>query len=272
MSRTVLRLRQAPPLRIDARRLLPAPLAALSLAELERLPIAQGRSSLALAELFSVQRAEAEGPPELHFEGDCSRLDHLGWTQAEGLLHVHGDAGHHAGGGLAGGLLRIDGSAGDMAGIAMRGGRIDIHGDCGDLAASALPGELDGMRGGTLVIHGNAGLRLGDRMRRGTVVVHGDAGDYLGSRMVAGTIALAGRCGRQPALGMRRGSIVFAGPAPEAGASFVPVSSNADVFWQLLARSLAPHGEAFAALPARRPHRLAGDLAVQGQGELLIPS
>lgn len=271
MSRTRLQLRQQPALRVDARGLLPAALAALSTAEIERLPLPQGRASVPLGELFTVSRSEAEGPPELHLEGDCARFDRLGWTQAEGLLHVHGHAGDQAGGGLAGGRLLIDGDAGDMAGISMRGGSLEIAGDCGDLAASALPGDMDGMRGGTLTVRGRAGVRLGDRMRRGTVVVHGDVGDYLGSRMVAGTIAVAGRCGAHPAIGMRRGSIVFAGTAPEPGATFVPVHSNAAVFWQLLARDLARHGGVFAGLAGRRMARLAGDLAVQGKGELLLP-
>lgn len=271
MSRTTLQLRRQPALRVDARGLLPAAMAALSVGEIEHLGLRQGRSSLPLGELFSVYRSDAEGAPELHLEGDFARFDHLGWTQTGGLLHVHGHAGDQAGGGLAGGRLLIDGNAGDMAGISMRGGSLEVTGHCGDLAASALPGDMDGMRGGSLVIRGNAGARLGDRMRRGTVVVHGDAGDYLGSRMVAGTIAVGGRCGLHPALGMRRGSIVFAGTAPEPGASFVPVLSNAAVFWQLLARDLARHGGAFAGLASRRLARLAGDLAVQGKGELLLP-
>lgn len=271
MTRTTLRLRHQPALPVDARSLLPAPLAARSVAEIEALPLAQGRATLPLAELFDVSRTETDGPPELHVEGDCARVDHLGWTMAQGTLHVHGPAGDHAGGGLSGGRLTIDGDAGDMAGISMRGGWLEIAGSCGDLAASALPGDMDGMRGGTLVVRGDAGVRLGDRMRRGTVVVFGDAGDHLASRMVAGTIALAGRCGAHPAVGMRRGSIVFAGTAPEPGITFVPVHSNADVFWQLLARDLARFGGVFGGLAQRRVVRLAGDLAVQGKGELLMP-
>jgi formylmethanofuran dehydrogenase subunit C len=109
-------------------------------------------------------------------------------------------------------------------------------------------------------------------MRRGNVVVFGDAGDFMASRLVAGTIALAGRCGAYPAWGMRRGSIVFAGAAPRIAPSFVPVASNADVFWQLLARDLARFGGAFADLASRRVVRHAGDLAVLGKGELLLPA
>lgn len=269
--RTTLSLRQQPALRVDARGLQPAALAGMTVAEIERLPLAQGRGSIALGELFGVSRTEGGAVPELHLDGDCRRVDHLGWTLAEGALHIHGDAGDHVGGGMSGGRLSVDGCTGDMTGIAMRGGWLEVGGDCGDLAASALPGDMDGMRGGTLVIRGHAGVRLADRMRRGTVVVHGDAGDHLASRLVAGTVAIAGRCGARPAYGMRRGSIVFAGAAPDPGITFAPLHSNADVFWQLLARDLARFGGAFTGLAQRRVVRLAGDLAVQGKGELLIP-
>jgi formylmethanofuran dehydrogenase subunit C len=71
---------------------------------------------------------------------------------------------------------------------------------------------------------------------------------------------------------MRRGSIVFAGAAPTLAPTFAPLHSNAEVFWQLLARDLASFGGPFATLAQRRVQRHAGDLAVLGKGELLIPA
>ena len=274
MSRTILSLHTAPPLRVDARSLQPLALAALSIDEVARLPLRQGRGTALLGDFFNVRRSLLTGlatdAVELHLEGDCSRFDHLGHALAEGLLQVHGHAGDQAGCGMAGGELLIEGHAGDLLGCSMRGGWLAIGGSCGDLAASALPGDMDGMRGGTLLVRGNAGLRLADRMRRGTVLVFGDAGDFIASRMVAGTVALGGRCGAHPGYGMRRGSLVFAGAAPELPASFTPVNSNAEVFWQLLARDLSRHGGPFAELAQRRPQRHVGDLAAQGKGELLL--
>jgi formylmethanofuran dehydrogenase subunit C len=107
-------------------------------------------------------------------------------------------------------------------------------------------------------------------MRRGTVLLFGDAGDFLASRMVAGTIALAGRCGAHAAYGMRRGSLVFAGPRPAVPPTFVAAGADAPVFWQLLARDLAQHGGAFAALPKARIERHLGDLGADGKGELIL--
>lgn len=263
-------LRQSPVLRVDARQLAPAALAALSADEVRRLRLQHGREGIVVAELFDVRPGSDDALPTLVLEGDLSRFDALGAGLAEGTLEVHGAVGDSAGLGMSGGRLHIHGTARDLAGCAMRGGWLEVDGDVGDLAASALPGDMEGMRGGTLVVRGRAGDRLGDRMRRGTVVVHGDAGDFIASRMVAGTLALAGRCGAHPAWGMRRGSLLFAGPAPEPAATFVPVDADASVFWQLLARDLARFGGPFAGLPQRRFERWAGDLAAQGHGELLI--
>jgi formylmethanofuran dehydrogenase subunit C len=269
MSGFTLTLKQAPALRIDARALLPAALASLSASEVEKLALPHGRDHVAVGELFTVRAAANDG---LTLAGDLGRFDRVGWCLAEGVLTVQGNVGAYAGGGMAGGRLVVHGRAGDMTACAMRGGWLEVIGNIGDMAASALPGDMDGMRGGTLVVRGHAGARLADRMRRGSVVVFGDAGPLLASRMVAGTLALGGRCGPDPAFGMRRGSIVFAGAVPDIGPTFVPVTSHAEVFWQLLACDLARFGGAFAGLAQRRVARHAGDLAVQGKGELLVPA
>lgn len=275
MSGHRLTLRHQPALRIDARGLLPAALAALSVAEVERLRLPHGRESLAVGDLFEVQAgAEGEGA-SLQIDGDLSRFDRVGWCLDDGELRVDGSVGDHAGGGMSGGRVSITGNAGHLSACAMRGGWLEIGGDTGDLAASPLPGDMDGMRGGTLVVRGNAGVRLADRMRRGTVVVHGSVGDFAASRMVAGTVAIAGGCGVHPAWGMRRGSLVFAThdeqQRPQPSATFVPAVADAAVFWQLLARDLAPHGGAFAGLPARPVRRWLGDLATDGKGEMIFP-
>jgi formylmethanofuran dehydrogenase subunit C len=271
MSGWRLVLRQQPVLRIDARALQPAVFAALARTEVERFALRLGRDSIALAELFTLERIDDSNGAGLVLEGDLSRFDHLGWCMAEGEMQLHGNVGDYAGGGMTGGRITIAGDAADLTACAMRGGWLEVSGAVGDFAASALPGEMDGMRGGTFVVRGNAGARLADRMRRGTLVVFGDAGDFMASRLVAGTIALGGRCGAHAGWGMRRGSIVFAGAAPALPPTFALLQSNADVFWQLLARDLARFGGPFASLPQRRVQRHAGDLAVLGKGELLMP-
>jgi formylmethanofuran dehydrogenase subunit C len=270
--RHTLALRAQPPLRIDARALQPAALCTLAREEVLRLPLPLGRDRVALGEWFGVDSVVQDDPlPCLRLEGELSRFDCVGTGLEAGSVEVHGPVGDSVGLGMAGGELRVQGRAGDLAGCAMRGGLLEIRGDAADFAAGALPGDLDGMTGGTLVVHGCVGARAADRLRRGTVVVHGDAGDFLAARMVAGTVAIAGRCGLHPGWAMRRGTLVFAGVAPPPPATFVPVHSEAQVIWQLLARDLARFGGRFEGLAARRVLRWAGDVAVQGKGEWLVP-
>ena len=268
-----LRLRQPPALRVDLRGITPAGLAGLSIEQVERLPVAHGNATLALAEFFDVSPHE-EGI--LHFEGHLDRFDRIGWQMDGGHVRVEGHAGHYAGGCMRAGTLHIEGRAGLLAACEMAGGTLTVEGDVGDFAASTLPGSMDGMRGGTFVVRGNAGERFGDRMRRGTAVVHGDAGAFIGSRMVAGTIAVGGRVGAHAGYGMRRGSVVFARPAAAVPAgletmpTFVANRTATPVFWALLARDLARHGGVFGDLPQRRIQRHLGDLSADGKGELIF--
>ncbi|HET9644296.1 MAG TPA: formylmethanofuran dehydrogenase subunit C [Burkholderiaceae bacterium] len=263
-------LRQSPRLRIDARALSRVALSSLSIDDVRRLTLPHGRDQLPVAELFDVLPPAEGAGPSLVIEGDLSRFDAIGAGLTGGVIEIVGPVGDAAGLGMTGGTLTVHGRAGDLTGCSMRGGWLEVIGDIGDFAASAMPGDMDGMRGGTLVVRGNAGERLADRMRRGTVAVFGDAGDFMASRMVAGTIALAGRCGAHPAWGMRRGTLVLAGPAPTPASTFVPVRSNAEVFWRLLTNDLARFGGPFESLAARRIERFAGDIGVQGKGELLF--
>lgn len=267
MSGFTLKASAAAPLRLDLRGITPTALATLSAAEVGRLPIGHGNALVPLAEFFQV---EARGDDTLVLAGELSRCDRIGWQMDGGTLIVDGSAGDYVGAGLRAGEISVKGDAGALAACEMAGGTLRIGGSVGDFAASTLPGSMDGMRGGTLIVGGNAGARFGDRMRRGSALVFGDAGDFLASRMVAGTIALGGRAGAHAGYGMRRGSVVFAGPAPGASATFVPAVAGAPVFWQLLARDLAPHGGPFATLATRGIDRQLGDVAAGGKGELIL--
>jgi formylmethanofuran dehydrogenase subunit C len=266
-----LKLKQTPTLRLDLRGLAPHALASLNAAQVEQLPIGYGHRQHALAEWFSVHPAADQ---VLHFEGDLSRCDRVGWQMDGGQLIVDSGVGHYAGAGMRGGEMHVHGDAGLQAACEMAGGNLTIDGNVDDFAASPLPGSMDGMRGGRLLVKGHAGARFADRMRRGTAVVCGDVGDFAASRLVAGTVVVGGRCGAHVAYGMRRGSLVLAGPHPTQPASFVPGQANADVMWQLLARDLARqlsgHDNRFADLPGRRTRRALGDLAVAGTGELIF--
>jgi formylmethanofuran dehydrogenase subunit C len=108
-------------------------------------------------------------------------------------------------------------------------------------------------------------------MRRGSLIVLGDAGDFAASRLVAGTLVVGGKLGAHPAWRMRRGTLICAGAAPDLGAGHVAVPGDCSVFWQLLTRDIArlagPDSE-LSDLPRRSCTRRAGDLAIDGKGEV----
>lgn len=277
MSTTTLRVKT--PLRglaVDGSPLAPAPLSAMGLAALERLVLRAGNERVALGELFDVSRTDtcagdASAEPSLVIEGDARWLVNLAAGMDGGVLTVIGPAGHYTGAQMRGGRLAIEGDAGDFVGCEMRGGRLTIAGNCGDFAAGARAGEMEGMTGGTLAVAGYAGERLADRMRRGLVLVGGNCGAFAASRLVAGTVCIAGTLGAHYAYGMRRGTLVLTSKPTTLPATFVRGGRGFDVFWALLTRSLATEMAPFSQLAARgMPARYAGDLAVDGRGEILI--
>lgn len=273
MKRITLRLQHAPALRIDARDLLPATLAATGERDIARLPLWHGTERIVLGDLFEVRTTTtAGGEPCLAFEGDLRRFDRIGCAMSGGTIIADADVGDLPGAQMSAGAIFVSGSTGCFAACEMTGGRIEIAGNTRDFAAAALPGSMDGMRGGTLVVRGNAGDRFGDRMRRGAALVGGNAGAFAASRMVAGTICIAGSVGEHPAYAMQRGSLLLSGSPRFADTDrFVENHADVSVFWQLLTRSIAREGRVFAELTRGVPRRFIGDITINGKGELLVP-
>lgn len=270
MNAIELRVKSTPGFRVDASNLLPAVLASAESNDLPRIVLQGAGETCALGDLFDIARTQAE-TASLTIEGDVRWLDRIGANMTEGTLTVHGHAGDHAGAKMLGGALHIHGDAGAFAACEMQGGRLTIHGDAGDFAAGALPGDMEGMTGGTLTIHGNAGARLADRMRRGTVLVAGHAGDFAASRLVAGTVCIGGEVGAHLGYGMRRGTVLLTHAPSRLPPTFTEGGHGFDTFWLLFTRMLAKEIAPFSHLAGTMlPRRYAGDLAVDGRGELLI--
>jgi formylmethanofuran dehydrogenase subunit C len=278
---TTLRVKTAPGFRVDASALLPGTLAALSIADVERIVLPAGNDSCAVGDVFDVSRSGDAATSEEADQGGADAalviedavpwLDRIGARMTQGHLIVGGSVGDQCGLQMAGGVLRIDGDAGHFTACEMRGGRLTVAGNCGDFAAGALAGDMEGMTGGTLTVHGNAGARLADRMRRGLVLVGGNAGDFAASRLVAGTIGIAGQLGAHYAYGMRRGTLLLAQRPTSVPPTFTEGGRGFDVFWALLVRSLAGEIAPFSQWRAAGlPRRYAGDVAVDGRGEILV--
>lgn len=268
MSRTTFTLLQQPAQRVDLAALVPEQLTGRSEAEISRMEVQTTRERLRVGELFRVRLGD---PQQIEFDGGSERFDRVGFTMRSGEIRVEGDVGSQAGRLMNGGRLRIDGNAGPWAGSGMRAGILEIGGSAGERLGGPLAGETAGMRGGLLVVRGRAGPRAGDRLRRGLILVEGDAGDYPGSRMIAGTLVIGRRAGALPGYLMARGSIVLAGGFDRLSPTFVDCGVHDLLAGTLLARELAPFSPALAGIIRMPSRRLLGDMAVLGQGELLLP-
>jgi formylmethanofuran dehydrogenase subunit C len=260
----------APPdQRLDLSPLVPARLAGLDQAAIERIAINTTRRRLHVGDVFRLRMGD---PAAIIFEGGAERFDRVGAALDRGMIVLDGDGGAHLGRGMTGGVLEVRGSVGPHAASGLRGGRIEIAGNAGASLGAPAPGERTGMEGGTVVVRGGAGPRAGDRLRRGIIVVEGDAGDWPGCRMVAGTLVICGTAGALPGYLMRRGTLVL-GQAAALPPSFVPSGDGeVSVFTRLLARALAPLSARAEQLAAGPLARFAGDQATLGKGEILMPA
>lgn len=255
------------PVPLEAPCIAPDRLAALSLAEIERLTVQHGNRTEPLAEHFRVGGDPADRVVEV--DGDCSRVEFIGAKMAAGEVRVRGSCGMHAGAEMTGGALHITGHAGDWLGAEMRGGLIRVQGHAGHHAGAGYPGSRRGMRGGTLLVDGTAGDGVGAVMRRGLIAV-GGAGDFAGASMIAGSLFVFGATGRYVGAEMKRGSIVVVGPAPELLPTFVPSGEAEFPFLAVYCRRLAELGfDPASRVKLVRTRRYAGDLVTLGKGEIL---
>jgi formylmethanofuran dehydrogenase subunit C len=152
----------------------------------------------------------------------------------------------------------------------MSGGHVEILGNAGDFLGGPREGEVHGMSGGLLIVRGSAGQRAADRLRRGTIVVEGDAGDWPASRIVAGTLVVVGASGINPGYLMKRGTLVLghASPLPPTFIDCGPLHSS---FLGVFSRALKTDSRLGSKLFSMPLRRVAGDMAVLGKGEILLP-
>ncbi|MES2500790.1 MAG: formylmethanofuran dehydrogenase subunit C [Pseudomonadota bacterium] len=149
-------------------------------------------------------------------------------------------------------------------GYQMTYGQISIEGDCGDFLGSQ-------MLGGSIICHGNANCRVGDKMRRGLILIDGNAGDYCGSRLIAGTIGVFGSVGNYVGFTMKRGTILLT-QTPKLHATIQDCGTHNLPFLALLLKSFQALPTKFKNISSLRVQRFAGDLACNGNGEILICS
>jgi formylmethanofuran dehydrogenase subunit C len=239
------------------------------LADIEKLAIFHGNTTVPLAEFFHVSGDPAD--ERMEWEGDLSGVHWIGAGMNEGWIHIGGEAGRHLGSEMTGGEIHVEGDAGDWVGGEMHGGLIHVRGRAGHLIGAAYRGSARGMTGGTILVHGSVGNEIGHSMRRGLLAV-GSAGDLAGFNMLAGTILVFGAAGIRHGAGMRRGTIAFlGGESPPILPSFRFACRYRPEVMTLLLRHVRSLGFPLPDLtPAAGYDLFNGDLIEGGRGELLV--
>lgn len=268
MSTLTFALKEIPRQRVDCSPLTPTKLEGKSLRQIAAIELVTGNRKLRADTLFDLQ---GDDTSSLVFRNCVDKLDRIGAEMFDGSIQVQGDAGAYLGLGMRGGRVSVTGSCGAYCAAEMKRGLVHIFGNAGDFLGGSLPGDRQGMRGGTVIVGGSAGDRCGDHLRRGTLLIEGDAGDYCASRMIAGTIAVLGKLGQYPGFAMRRGTLLLTSLPGSLPATFRDCGTHALGFLPLLIRSWRSLDSQFAHLePRSRVHRLMGDLACDGKGEVLV--
>lgn len=144
-----------------------------------------------------------------------------------------------------------------------------------DAACDRLDRVGAGLSEGTIEVAGDVGIQAGramtgGRLRRGMIVVEGAAGEYAGSRMIAGTLIVRRVAAALPGYLMKRGTIVLGEGARTMSPTFADCGVHRLVAMRLVADYLKPYSRPVPALLRRPLRRLAGDMAVLGNGEIFV--
>jgi formylmethanofuran dehydrogenase subunit C len=251
---------------LDADAIAPDRFAALGAQEIAALPLWDGRNSIALGDVFSVN---GERSQTVVLEGDLTKLHGVGSMMSAGTLEITGSIGNSVGARMRGGAISVQGSAGDDAGSAMAGGSLVIAGSAGDRVGGALPGASKGMTGGDIIVRGGVGREGGARMRRG-ILYCATAGTGAGLGMIAGNIIVAGAIGDGAGAGNKRGSIVALG-GMRVPQTYAYACTYRPPHLSLMLRFLrARYGISVDDAHLRGLYRrYSGDLAEIGKGEIL---
>ena len=252
--------------------LTPENLAGKSISEIASLKLNYGRIQLRVDEVFEISgQPITDALQTINFKNSSNMLDYLGAHSASGHLDISGDVGCYLGFNLNGGSIHCHGNTAAFAACNMIKGLLVIDGNTGEFVGGGSAGQRKGMRGGTVLVKGNAGDRAGDQMRRGLLLIEGNTGDFCGSRMIAGTIGVMGNVGVYAGFNMKHGTLLLL-QKPILHATMQDCGMHTLPFLSLMYQSFSQLDSQFSGLHSQRVQRWVGDLASNGNGEILLIS
>jgi formylmethanofuran dehydrogenase subunit C len=181
------------PFEVDA--LTPDKLFGKNEAEIKAVKVWWGNRQGDTGDLFDVNVAgDAASADEVKvvFDGDLTRVKHIGDGMKAGEIEARGDVDMHCGAMMEGGKLVVKGNANCWAGREMRGGELVIEGDAEDNLCAMYRGEMTGMTGGKVTVYGNAGECVGQYMAGGEILIMGNANRLVGLNLKGGKITIEG--------------------------------------------------------------------------------
>lgn len=265
-----------PSIPLEAEVISPNSVAGRTKEEVEGLKVYCGNRVETLGDYFDVEGETAKQASEqcIVVEGDVSWVKYIGSGMTAGRIVVEGNAGMHLGSGMLGGEIHVEGSVKDWAGAEMRGGLVRIKGDAGDLLGAAYRGSSEGMRGGCILVGGSAGYETATHMRRGLIVILGDAAPFTGAHMRGGSLFIFGKAAKRlGAQMMGNGSIIIClSEVEELLPTFIYDTTYTPTFMRIYLNTLSQRlgikkAEDYIDNPFKRYR---GDLAVSGDGEILV--
>lgn len=182
-------------------------------AEIKAVKVWWGNRQENTGDLFDVSVEGTAGSAEevkIVFEGDLTRVKHIGDGMKAGEIEAHGNVDMHCGAVMEGGRVIVKGNADCWVGREMRGGELVIEGDAADNLCAMYRGEMTGMTGGKVTVEGNAGECVGQYMAGGEVLIKGNADVLAGYAMRGGRIVIEGDAAI-PGADMIKGEIIVKG-------------------------------------------------------------
>jgi formylmethanofuran dehydrogenase subunit C len=164
-------------------------------------------------DLFDVSvegTAGSVGEVKIVFEGNLTRVKHIGDGMKAGEIEARGDVDMHCGAMMEGGRITVKGNADCWAGREMKGGELIIEGDAADNLCAMYRGEMTGMTGGKVTVGGNAGECVGQYMAGGEILIKGNTDVLAGYAMRGGRIVIEGNAAI-PGADMIKGDIIVKG-------------------------------------------------------------
>jgi len=213
MKSVTLTLKQQPQLFLEVECLTPDEFAGKKPAEIEKLPVYQGKEDATLGEYFSVagEPGATAADTQIIINGNCSKVKYIGAKMTAGEVIVNSSTDMYTGAWMKGGKILVKGDVHSFCGLGMEGGEFLIDGNAGNFLGASYRGDWRGMQGGLIRVKGNVGSDIASFMNGGEMIIEGDADIHIATHAEGGRIIIKGNVNRRIGGQMVKGEVIVFG-------------------------------------------------------------